>query len=428
MNDTLEGAPDLTEALLLDPFGAYPHWASGVPGLGGHEPPADPSYVFLTLDSRPAIGRVCVSVRFFDLAAARGTLLIEVRVRSAFPGAHPSRLRTISIDLAELTRSGGLVELEFESFRNTFYAIAGNINDETDVTASHISIAIDRRATAEQHGKAWGWRSPADGRNGARHSVNFNIEEAMVDRLLTDLSLPSLDEPTSQVGFPSQCREAGFAAAMETLQCSPAPSFENWSLAYVLRAIDRFACPVEGTSMLGFVEGDRTPLLSHFAARQCEIVGMRHVVEPERCNDPGAELQRLWMPELCDEGEFFAHAHFTTGDIRLPPTGFCDQFDIVWSIGANRIMTPGEFVNFAVHGLSSAKPGGFAFHVFDYVEDVGAKDTACLTRHDVERLAIQTLSHRNDVARLRFRHDATPAAGSVLPFGIVMRRGRTPMA
>lgn len=425
MSDVLEAAPDFAEALLLDPFGSHPHWASGIPGLGGQEPAPDPSYVFLTLDSRPAIGRVRATVRLHDLCATRGTLLIEIRVRSAFPGADPSRLRTVSLDLADLARSGGVAEVEFESFRNAFYAIAGSINDATDATASHVSVSIDRRATEEEHGKAWGWRSASLAADRPRP----NADSAMIGRLLTDLALPSLGEPVSQVGSPSQCRETAFAEAMGILRRAPTPSFGNWSLAYVLRAITRFAGDVDAATVLGFItEGTDAALVSHFA-RTSEIMAMRHA--PPAAGpalDPGAELKRLWLPELCDEASFFSHAHFTAGDIRLPPVSLRDQFDVVWSIGANRAMTRREFVNFAVNGLSSAKPGGFAVHVFDYVEDVAARDGTALTRHDIERLATMALSHGNEVAHLRFRHDSTPAPGSVLPFGIVLRRGGLPTA
>lgn len=423
MHEALEADPDLAKALLLDPFGAHPQWASGVPGLGGHGLPADPSYVFLTLDCRPAIGVVVATVRFFDLAATRGTLLIEARARSTVPGTDQVRVRTISLNLAELARSGGVVTLEFESYRNALYAISGSINDETDATASHISVSIDRRATAEQHGKALGGRK--GGGDQFRANSRPDVTAPMIDRLLADLSPPRLDKPTSQVGSPLQCREPTFAEAMFALQRPAEPSFENWSLAYVLSAINRFAGQPHG-SVLGFLDGSEAPLLSHFAKQKYEIIGMRHVTDPNRRVDPGAELQRLWRPELCDEDTFFAHAHFAAGDIRLPPEAFRDQFDIVWSIGANRAMSPAEFVNFVVHGLSSAKPGGIAVHVFDYVEDVDARDGVCLTRHDIERLAILALSHRNDVAQLRFRHEATQIADRILPFGIVLRRGGVP--
>jgi hypothetical protein len=117
MNDLLEAARDSDAALPLDPFGVHPQWASRITGLGGREPAPDPSYVFLTLDSRPAIGAVCAKVCFFDLVATRGTMLFEVRVRSAVPGAEQSRLHTIVVDADELVKAGGIVELSFDGHR-----------------------------------------------------------------------------------------------------------------------------------------------------------------------------------------------------------------------------------------------------------------------------------------------------------------------
>lgn len=314
MKDVLEADPDHNQALPLDPFGAKPQWASKIAGLGGDAPSPDPSYIFLTMDSRPAIGTVTAQVHFHDLAASCGTLLIEIRVRSAFPGSEQSRLDTFTVDLQDLARTGGIFEFKFESYRNAYYAIAGSINDETDVSASFISVTLDRRATPEQHGKHWGWRA-GTGMSAIRQS---DIESALIDRSMTDLKEARLDDPMSQVGSPEQCREPSFTHAMHALRRDPKPTLESWSQAYVLQAIKRFSSSMEGAKMLGYV-ADEAPLLSYFAAQEHEIVGMRHVtVEEGEKPDPGRELQRLWRPDLCDETNFFAHAHFLAGDIRFP--------------------------------------------------------------------------------------------------------------
>lgn len=421
MSDLLEAAWDGNEALLLDPFGWRPHWASRIAGLGGTEPSPDPSYVFATMDSRPAIGRVCATVRFFDPAATRGTLLFEIRVRSAVPGSEQSRLKTITIDAKELIAAGGVVELSFESYRNAYYAIACGINDETDLTALHISVSIDRRATPDQHGREWEWSATSR----ALASRGPDVTSALVTRSLTDLGAPLLAEPMSQVGSPLQCREPAFFEAMKTLGREPVGTFDNWSLAYVLRAIARFSGQ-ERCRMLGYGV-DEAPLLSYFAGRQCEVVGMRHVLGDEAPLDPGLELQRLWVRELCDEGRFFTHAHFVPGDIRQTIPSFHDQFDVIWSICVNREMTPNEFVYFVVNGLIHAKLGGLAVHVFDYVEDVDGDRGNSLTRHDVERIAALALSHNIEVARLKFQHGAAvPDKGTRLPFGLVLLRGGAP--
>ncbi|WP_159982104.1 MULTISPECIES: hypothetical protein [unclassified Novosphingobium] len=423
MNDTLDVTAHLAEPLHLDPFGSHPGRASRLPGLGGHEPSADPSYVFQTLHCRPAITRVRATICFSELSATHGTLVVQVLARSAFPGADSVALETKVFDIAELARTGGIVEVGFDSFRNALYAIAGSINDETDATASHISISVDQRATSEQHGKDWGWRSTP------LTASASGPDEAMIQRLLKDLIPPTLEEPSSQVGSPNQCRQPAFASAMEALHRPAKPSFENWSLAYLLRAIDRFAPRKTDCNMLGYIGDGPMPLISYFAARQCEVLAMRSSPSDAEKPDPGAELLNLFIPELCEEDEFFAHAHFTAGDIRYPPPSFRDQFDIIWSIGANRVMTPHDFANFVVNGLSSAKPGGVAIHVFDYVEDVNATDTNCLTRNNIERMTTMALSHFNEVARLRFQREATPPSfvtpdtAQVLPFGIVIRRG-----
>lgn len=421
MNDGLEVAADSEGALLLDPFGSQPHRVSRIAGLGGAEPSPDPSYVFQTVDCRPAIGMVCATVRFLDLAVTYGTLLFEIRARPAVPGAEPSRLDTVVVDAEELVAADGVVQLSFESYRNVYYAIACSINEGTDISAAGISVAIDRRATPAQHGREWDWS--ADRERLARRRPG--IEALLIGRSLTDVSQPTLASPMSQAASPRQCREPAFAEAMTALRTAPAPTLANWSLAYVVQAIGRFGYPKPGR-MLSYGEGQGA-LLSHYVGQGCEVAGIRHAEDPREQVDPGRELQSLWRPDLCDEEEFFAHAHYLIGDIRQPVAPFLDQFDVLWSINANRLMTPGEFVYFAVNGLAHVRPGGVAVHVFDYCEDPVADRGTSLLRHDIERLATLALSHRNDVARLHFRHGATlPFRGAALPFGMILIRGGRP--
>ncbi|WP_278376814.1 hypothetical protein [Sphingobium yanoikuyae] len=422
MKDMIEVDPDIDRVLPLDPFGSRPHWASRIAGLGGQEPAPDPSYVFLTLDSRPAIGTVTVQVRFLDLVATHGTLLIELNVRSAFPGDDHCRLETIAVDLSDLAQSGGIFEFSFESYRNVYYAIGGSINDETDVVASYIGVTIDRRASPTQHSRDWGWRA-GDALTAKRRT---DIESALIDRVMTDLTPPRLDHPMSQIGSPLQCQEKSFFDAMSALHRKPDMTFENWAMAYILQSIFRYARVEEPSKILGYVS-DQTPLLSYFAAQKHEIVGMRHTAGGELPADPGQELQNLWIQDLCEESEFFAHAHFTAGDIRFPKESFNGQFDVIWSINANRNMTPKDFVNFVVNGLIAVKPGGLAVHVFDFADDNVPDDPHIIYRPDVERLAALALSHHNDVARLQFRHGAPSGVSiGVLPFGIVLLRGGLP--
>lgn len=414
MSQTMEAA-DGVEALPLDPFGAHPQWASRIVGLGGPEPAPDPAYLFETADSRPALGLNKAVVRFHDLVMTHGTLLFEVRVRSAVPGAEQVRLKTIPLGGGELIAAGGVVELEFESYRNAFYAIACAINGETDIAASGLSVALDRQAAPDHHARAWDW--PA----GQKAPRRPGTEAALVARVLTDLDLPTLELPQSQVGTPQQCHEPVFKSAMQLLYREPLGSLENWSLAYVLRAIDRFAD--DGPKrMMGFGEA-QAPLLSYFGGKGNELVGMRHAIDPPPL-DPGRELGEMRIPELCSERDYFDNVHLTVEDVRQTNPTFHGRFDILWSIGANRLMTQAEFICFVVNGLAHAKPGGLAVHVFDYIEDYDGEHGYALTRHDIERMAVLALSHYNDVARLRFIHGVeTPERRALLPFGMVLMRG-----
>ncbi len=414
MSDVLEPEQG-AEALPLDPFGAFPGRASRIAGLGGAEPSPDPAWVFETADCRPAIGRVGVHIRFHDLAITHGTLLFEVRARSMVPGTDQSRVQTVVLDAGELAAAGGIVNLMFDSYRNSYYAFACSINDETDIAASALTVLLDRAPSPEDHGPAWEWTPAAVRRRPG-------IEEALVGRVLTDLSPPRLAMPQSQVGSPLQCREPAFAEAMRALGREPVPSFENWSLAFVQRAIDRYAIP-GARRMLGFGE-DLGTLMSYHAGQGREVVGIQNVGSGDAAFDPGEALGRLRVPALCGEEEFHANAHVFGSDIRRSFEALHHQFDVLWSIGANRLMTRDEYVYFTLHGLIHARPGALAVHVLDYVEDVDAERGQSLNRHDIERIAAMALSHANDVARLRFVHGAvSPEKGTSLPFGLILLRG-----
>lgn len=424
MSDLLEAFEKSDDPLPLDPFGAHPHWASHIAGLGGTAAPDDPSYIFATLYCRPAIGTVTVTVRFHDLAGTCGTLLFEIKVRSVIPGSEPSRLDTVVVDIEELIAAHGIVELSFESFRNANYAIACSINDKTDLAASHISVTVDRRATEEQHGRNWDWSG-----NVIAATRRTDIAPALIGKSLTDLERPQLETPMSQPGVPAQCLEEVFGRAMHALGRNSVPSAENWSMAYILQAINRFGSEQDRSRMLAYGTGEGA-LLSHFASLGNEVVAMRHRAAMDEGSDPGRELNRLWVPALCSEADFFENTHLVAGDIRHPVQAFRDQFDVIWTVGANREMTPDEFVNFVVGGLIHVKPGGLAIHVFDYIDEPGEprrtdeQAAHALFRYDVERIAVLALSHHNEVVRLRFRHGLPPfGSGVVMPFGLIILRG-----
>lgn len=422
MNDAIKMAEAVEAPLALDPFGSHPSWASGIAGLGGTEPAGAPDYAFMTLFCRPALGRVRARIVLHELAAQHGTLHLEIHVKSAFPGAEAWCLQSVAIDLAQLVAKGGVHEIEFASFRNSLYAVFGRIDGHADATASHLSISIDRRASADEHGKPWGWRL----RGHAPKPAEMVAGLPLIRRQLADQGVPSLEEPVSQVGMPSQCQQPAFSTIADALDLPRRATPDAWAMAYVLRVIQAYAGGRSAKRMLAYPASAGIPLISHFAGQGWEILGLGHRPLHAERRDPGAELQELRVPALCDEADFFSHVHFTFGDIRLPPSSMHDQFDVIWSIGANRLMSKREFSNFVVNGLICARPGGLAVHVFDYIDDVDSGEDAMLTRHDIERMVVMALSHHNEVAPLRFNagKDSGTGKASAVPFGVIVRRGQ----
>ncbi len=417
MSDAINTAEAANTPLAVDPFGSFPSWASRVTGLGGSEPAADPEYVFMTLFCRPALGRVRALVTFHDLVASHGTLQLTIHVKSAFPDAEAWRLHNVTVDLADLAASGGICEIAFDSFRNSLYAVSGEIATDGHVSAAHLSVSLDRRASPDEHGRPWGWRLRVQSRKTVRGSVNLPV----IQRQLSDQNIPDLECPVSQVGVPSQCLHPSFGTIAQALGLPLRATPEAWAQAYVVRVIEAHTQRHSATRMLAYPTQDTVALVSYFASQGIEILSVGHKPLVAGRPDPGDELHNLHRPAICDEAEFFAHAHLTFGDIRLPPPSLHDQFDVVWSIGANRQMSRREFADFVVNGLICAKPGGLAVHVFDYIDDVDAEGPDVLTRHDIERMTVMALSHHNDVAPLRF--NAAIDQRATLPFGLIVRRG-----
>jgi hypothetical protein len=419
MDDILEAAPEIKKPLPLDPFGAHPQWTSRISSLGGHEACGDPGYVFATLHCRPALGRVSVQIQLHEMTATCGALRFSLRVCSAFPGAPSSDFQEHTVDATALARAGGILALDFESHHNARYGVTCHTEGTCDVTAEHISVTISARAGPQAQGRPWGWT----GKGKAIARRRAGIDETLVERLLTDLDLPTLEAPMSQAASPQQCGEQAYRDALQLLGREPIASFDNWAQAYVLRAITRFGTADTPCRMLGYAAGE-APLLSYFAKRGAEVVGLCHAAPDAARSDPGRLLEDLRCAPLCDEKSFFDHAYAFAEDTRHPIEPLRDQFDVLWSIGAQRWMTQQEFAYFVVNSLAHVKPGGLAVHVFNYVENNEAEITAALTRGQIERIAALALSFGNDVVRLRFRHGADlPSSEAPLPFGIVLLRG-----
>jgi hypothetical protein len=407
---------DRFDALAIDAFGSEPGWASRVIGLGGGIAAPDPSYVFRSLPVRPAIGRVVFHVVLQRLAVTRGTLLVQVKAVSAFPGAEPSSLETVSVWLPELISTGGLVEVAVTARRNTLYIVEGSINDETDIQCAGISVSVDRRASPEEHGRDW------DQRDGALRRVG-RIDDAMIASWMTKLDSPSFEEPTSQAWTPRQSRSPAFREKVSELHLEGLADQEAWRQAFVVQALEAYGALDGPASGIGF-DHERTAIPSALAARGCEILATAHIEPGDRAPDPGLMLEKLHDRRICEPAKFFDHVHFTSCNLNALPIGLSNKFDFLWSINANRVLAVDYFQYFIMNCMICLRSEGLAVHVFDFAERPGGPERA-IDRGSVERVVVNALSHLNDVSHLKFRFGRLGKESNGLrPFGLIVRRGK----
>jgi hypothetical protein len=408
---------DIFDALPIDAFGSEPGWASRIAGLGGEAPAPDPSYVFRTLPVRPAIGPVVFQVIFQRLTVTHGTLLVELKALSAFPGAEPSSLETVSIPLSELISTGGLIEVAVIARRNTLYVVEGSINDATDVRCAGISVLVDRRATPDEHGRPWNERKSESRRVG-------RIENAMIASWMTKLDLPSFEEPTSQVWTPRQSRSPSFREKLDELHLGDLAEEEAWRQAFVVQALEAYGALDGHSSGIG-LGADKSPIPSALAARGCQILAAQHVNPGDVASDPGLMLEELHNPKICDPVIFFDHVHFTSCNLNAIPEGFANKFDFLWSVNANRFLTAEAFQYFVLSCMMCLRSEGIAVHVFDFIEQPRRGMESAIDRGSVERIVVNALSHLNDVSHLKFRFGRRDkSSDNVRPFGLIVRRGR----
>ena len=409
----LEG--DSRSTLAIDPFGAALHLSSRIGGLGGPYAGDDPSYVFGTAPVRPALGRVVFTVRFHELSATCGTLLLQVTAVSAHPGTHPMPMKTMAVPLADLAAAGGMQTMEIYCRRNMHYAITGNIYDETDAAASGLTVTFDSQVEEDV---------------GAQDHGDFLVDLALGDGdsepigstgRLVALDPPSLVHPASQGWTNDQFSHPPFAEWMAVLRRPAEPTLANWVDAYTLQSLRRYGALRNGASGLGFgVMGQSLPAL--MASFGCQILATARHEDDLPDADPGLALEELLRPDLCPPSTFFDRVHFTTINLGALPEGL-SGFDFVWSVGiADSCSTAAEFSQFVVGSMGCLKSGGTAVHLFrlaggDAPQGLGG---LFLARTDIERVALLLVSHGHEVAQLKFARG--PHTAAPVPYGIVTRR------
>lgn len=402
----------------IDPFAFYPGVSSRIVGLGGDAPGHDPAYVFHTPYVRVAQGRAEFTIHFEGLTGKRGTLAARVHMLPLDRSAHARLLNSERITIARLSRQGGTITIGVEGFRGMSYAVLGSIFDDTDATATALTVTLDR---------------PHDGSDEsellAGGGTNFGNNGLIPHSHLVSVESPSLARPVSQICTAGQLEEQPFREWRARLQSDGAPDRKLWEQVYVLQALRRYGLIQPGARGLGFATGS-SPLPAVMAG-----LGVSIVATDIDGGEPDAGLDRLRRPQLCDDALFDANISFLPIDQQAIPADLAG-FDFLWSTGAiSRMESVPAAVKFVEDAMACLAPGGLAVHTLDLAlgEHASAPDTSDGTtfrKHEIERLGLQLISRGQEVVQMRMDQSAPrdrrpvirAQADDVTSFGLICRR------
>jgi len=396
--DTSLSESEAPEALELDPFGFHPEAASRIAGLGGHGPTSDPDYAFHTAYVEAAPGRAKFTVRFDNLRAKSGTLVLRVHMVSSEPGARARMVNSERIALNRLVLSGGEIAILFEGFRDVSFALVGQIHGETDAAADGVTVTLDRPADpnaqadygAEAKGTIYG-KTPL-------HNAPFLLSTAP----------PTLADPVSQVATAAQLREPVAGGWIARLRPKGTSGPEHWRKVYTLQALRRYGMLEPGAVGLGF---ERTPsgMPAALAAMGTRVVA----AFPTRPGTPpklSALKRELADRAPCSKTVFEENVSTRIASWRRIPADLVN-FDFLWSARVNEMLfSVAATAAFVEQAMACLRPGGLAVHTFSYDlapsgRKIPSTDRIMLQQGDIERIALLLVSRGHEVAQ--FKIDAS---------------------
>jgi hypothetical protein len=376
----------------LDPFEFHGHPISSIPGLGGTGPLPDPTYAFHTSYVPVARGHAHFLVRFTNLQARRGSLLLRIHMLPDEPGAVAKLVTSHRVQLNWLAHHGGETQLRFEAFRGARYAIMGLVPDQLDASADALTIMLDRPA-GEDDLAAGG--EGADARSTPYVSETIRSVPAP---LLLSLEPPSFVQPVSQPCTMEQLREPAFRKWCDGLRDLPVSPIERWQIAYVLQVLDRYGTLKAGARGL--------------------ILGHANAPVERALIEAGTTFQRVAL----NQNEAGGVIVINPGD--LPGELFA--FDFLLSIRATDTLGSDRLaVGFIERAMECLRPNGLAVHVTGYHPNPTGLSSVTFDRNGLERIAFTLISRGHQMARLKpalTQHLPETGRNQAVPFGLVTRR------
>jgi len=406
-------APLPSPPIPADPFAFWPARASRVAGLGGERDGQrtddDPAYVFHSAYLALPAGTMRARLRFSGLKAETGVL--AVGVNALLPDGSAERVRDWPVRLGALSRGDGVAVIEFEARDDCTYAVLGNLYDDAAASAEGLTLVLERveRSSAEE----------------ALARARAEMPERPVFRRATALLSDrpaTLADPVSQTCTAAQFDEPAYARWLERLKLPRHRHRKQWEFVYVLQVLERYGALVPGARGLGFGVGSE-PLPALMAAMGCSVTATDLDAGDPRAADWAATdqhggLDALRRPEICDAATFAERVAFRAVDMGNVP-GDLTGYDFTWSTCAlehlGSIRAGAAFVE---RSLQCLRPGGLAVHTTelncssdaDTVTDGG---TVLFRRRDLDRLAVELVSHGHGVAQLKYDLGDLPQDGFV---------------
>lgn len=416
---------DRYRPLPIDPFGAAPHLASRVIGLGGDRAPPNPAYVLETNPVRAAVGPIVFVVEIDQLQATSGTLVLHILARPAHLKTDLAPVATIAVSMADLMAHQGVACITTMGRRNMLYSVAAELSDDSDATASAIRVSLDRR---EESDPAWQPRDVA-----ARLAALPQRGPALRDKPeLISMRSPLLMSPVSQAMTPRQFAEPVFAERMADLDRQGSRGEPGaWEDAVILQGLRYYGVLSSGAPRgLCFDRAGRG-LPAYIASQGGSITVVRDWPGAPPVEDLADALADLARPAVCRPGVFEASVHLTTA-AALDRGDEVANFDFLWSKGiSDTVAGKAAFGHFLLDSMRYLRFGGIAIHVIGYGATrgaageigVGAKPSHFI-RQEIERLALSLVAQGQEVAQLKFAVEeiGTPDVGAPIPFAILARR------
>ena len=403
-----------TPAREYNPFSFFVGYRSAIQPLGGAIQGPDPKYGFHTEYDLFRPGPVKFHVVLDDLVASHGELSLHVNAFVPGSGKDASVATTSKVDMAELSRQGGRLEVPFYAVEGVSYAIHGFFPGGTDARATHLTITVEELGIVELDSV------PAEALEPTRLG-RTPVQQAR--HLVDSKSQPLFCDPVSQAMTGSQVREDAFAHIGRDIDLSGQGARATWRKLFLLQALSRYGFLAGGGRALNFGDAD-ADLALFLASRHIAVtLGEDASRRPPIARDSATQyLSRRAMD-------------FT--DIPLDLRGF----DFIWTDGLANHLGGGSARQFIVNAMDCLRPGGLAIHMIDLDLENPASPSASegpvpLRRDEVSTIAVTLISRSHEVAQLNFgdaawliegRGELPRGKGEAggIPFGLIARRKKT---